>query len=663
MEKPRWPWQQESSTPTTTPNLPDLAAKQTLDTLVAIRMRLELATGVPVAIFGPSGEHLSGISPAQVRPSEHHIPPAREVLAADQWPQHNGQLLAVTWGKTLHFFVTPVVVSDHLIAQVVLGPLQLFDPGKQDELASKQMTPRAKTLVGVPVLASWKAHAVAEIATIIVSLYTNQRSIEEDNRRHSLLKPPAREEATLLLPAIAQTGYYAPATHRHVESAACLGSLAESARLAEHPDTGLSARGQASSFATTQERMKLLGVLLEAMPQAVVIASAPNGQVILANRAARTLWPNLLGEPGSSPASSTKRIYLEDYPPAWAPLRQALHQGVTLYQGEINLESSTQKAAESPGTSPKGIRRRAVHGRNEAAPAPEGQDQATTPGPSELPFLVSTFPLRDASGEVLAAVATFEDISSLVERESFKDELVLRAAHDARNPLTIITSAAQLLERTLGHEGSSGVARERERRWLADIQNQTRLITELTEHLALLVRLQDAQRSPHCETFNLIRTVQQAIADQSTLAPERRFETTFETDPCLVEGSALQVEQILQHVLKNAVKYSPSETPISILVRCIPERAPLWTEISVRDQGVGIPRACLPHLFERWYQVPETRERKVLTAQTQPAREERSEGMSLYLCKQLIEHLGGQIWVESTEGHETIVKLLLPLKR
>lgn len=662
MEKPRLPWQQEGSASATP--LPDLAAKQTLDTLLAIQMRLELATGVPVAIYGPTGQQLPGISPAPLRPAEQQVPPAREVLAANQWPQRSGQLLAVTWGKHLHFFITPVVVSDQTIAQVVLGPLHLFDPGKQDELSSKYHAPRAKTAVGVPVLASWKAQAIAEIATIIVSLYTNQRSMEGDQRHQARLRPPVSEEATLLLPAITQAGRHIHVTPRSEEGAARLGSLAESARLPEHSSPLPRASEQTSPPTTAQERVRLLGLLLEAMPQAVVICSAPNGQIILANRAARALWPILLNEPGGGPASSSKRIYLKDYPPAWAPLRQALCQGVTLSQGEVTIESSAPKAAAFPGMRPKSApRRRTLSGSSEAASSPGAQDQATSPGAARLPLLVNAFPLLDASGQITYAVATFEDVSSLVERAYLKDELVVRAAHDARNPLTVISSAAQLLERTLGQEGASGPARERQRRWLADIQHQTRFLAELMQHLTLLVRLQGAQDVAESEAVHLVRVIEQATGDQQALTPERRIETRFEPDACQVQANQLQVEHIFKHVLKNAVKYSRPDTPISVSLRCVPERAPLWAEISVRDHGVGIPRECLPHLFERSYQVPETPERQALAAYAQSARGEISQGMSLYLCKQLLEHLGGQIWVESLQGQGTTVKLMLPLQK
>ncbi len=662
MEKPRWPRPQQegnTSTTATATDLLDLTAKQTLDTLLAIQMRVELATGVPVAIFGPTGQQLPGISPTLIRSSEHHVPPARDVLAADQWPQRNGQLLAVTWGNNLHFFVTPVVISERIIAQVVLGPLQMFDPGKQDELASRRVASRAKTIVGVPVLASWRAHAVAETATIIVSLYNNQKSLEAENKRQAALKPSFREEATLILPAITQVGQNTRAKRLSEEGAARLGSLAESARLPERPGSSTSSDESASSRTTAHERIKLLGALLEAMPQAVVISSAPSGQIIVANRAARTLWPDLLGEPGSSPSSSSKRIFLEDYPPAWTALYQALRQGTAVYQAEISIDFPAHNEAKSAPMHSRGLRRlRGEENSDEAPFTPGAPGQA-----SRLPLLVNAFPLHDANSEVTYAVATFEDVSSLVERECFKDDLVMRAAHDARNPLTIITSSAQLLEHALGQEAPAGPGRERANRWLADIQAQAHLLTDLTEHLALLIHLEDAQHAPHREAFNVVRLVLQVVGDHQAQTPERQIETAFESDSCIVQGSTLQVEHILKHVLKNAVKYSRPDTTISISQRCIPEHAPLWAEISVRDQGVGIPRACLPHLFERQYHVPETRERRSLAALTQPPKEEIVQGMGLYLCKQLIEHLGGQIWLESKEGEGTTVNLMLPLKK
>jgi two-component system sensor histidine kinase VicK len=116
-------------------------------------------------------------------------------------------------------------------------------------------------------------------------------------------------------------------------------------------------------------------------------------------------------------------------------------------------------------------------------------------------------------------------------------------------------------------------------------------------------------------------------------------------------------------LLQNAIKYSHPDKPVLLTLRCTPENNPLWAEISVRDQGIGIPRTCVPHLFERFYKVPDNEQRARVAGLPRPKGESVSMGLGLYLCKQLIERMGGRIWIDSAEGLGTTVTCTLPLKR
>ncbi len=621
------------------------AVRQALDNLLAVQMQLELATGVPVAAYGPTGQPLPGISPGKPRLAEQQTPLAKDLLAPTDWPQEIGQMLKVRAGRNLHYFITPFVLRGAPIAQIILGPLQLFDSASGTEAPGT-----ATSIGGVPVLASWKAQAAAEIARTLVSKLSQP---DVDSAPH----PPTSDQCLPLADqetsALTTVGSLPPGQQG---TAPRLGALARDALL---PEKTIAERSQKVIESTTmlhtspqdQETTstwpaparplsasdpeaeslhspaRLLRHLIAAMPQAVIISAAPDGHIVLANRAARALWPEWLGGPEAQNSGPLRyRVTADDYPPEWQGLRVALRQTES-FRGEVSVVS-----AENDATRPR-------------------------------PMLVSAFPMQTTSKTVSYAIAIFEDLSGLMEREIFKDELLLLAAHDIRNPLTLISSHTQLLERALAKELPPGQSQERARSRLSAIQEQVQQLTELTNQLSTVTRLQSAQQRPSGETVNLAYLIQHAVLDQRALTPERAIEIVIERDPCQVQGDTAQLHLVLMNLLKNAVRYSHPSKPISVALRCTPASAPFWAEVSVRDQGIGIPRASLPHLFERFYHVVGSEQRARAAGIHLSSDQSVSLGLGLYLCKQLLERMGGRIRAESLEGQGATVTFTLPLKR
>jgi signal transduction histidine kinase len=635
------------------------AARQALDALLAIQMQLELATGVPVAIYDPTGQPLPGISPIKPRLADQQTPPIKDLLNPQQWPQSSGQLFEVIEGAR-HFCITPLILRGIPIAQVILGPFQLFEPGAgaQDGRAERTELPgKMMPAAGVPVLASWKAQAVAALARTLVS---------------SLSRPAigdaAREERQITTLPLSGNGFHHPS-----KPPMRLGALAQDAILPEKPITAPLQRViestsmiqppedhnlapawpapprplslNASQTEHRDNEASLLRHLIAAMPQAVILSAAPDGHIVLANRAARKLWPHLLGLQGpgeETSAPSSPLLSADDYPPEWLGLSIALRQA-RAFRGEVSVETGRSAAASAPAA-------------EQAAPAVPLASE-----PTRRPLLVSAFPLRAAQGMVSHAVAIFEDVSGLLERERFKEELLQVAAHQIRNPLTVISSYAQLLGRNLAMEIPPGQGLERARGRLAEIQEQVHLLTDLTSQLSIMTQLQRAGQSAPAETVNLALLLQRCVIDQKTLTPGRTIEIAIERDPCPVQGDQFQLQQVCMRLLQNAVSYSHPGKPIRVSLRCIPGDKPLWAEIMVRDQGIGIPRADLPHLFERFYRVIGSEQRARVAGIRRPNSEAISLGGSLYLCKQLIERMGGRIWAESVEGQGTTVSFRVPL--
>lgn len=651
------------------------AARQALDALLAMQMQLELATGVSVAIYDPTGQALPGISPIKPRLAEQQTPPVKDLLDPQHWPQSSGQLLEVIEG-THHFCITPVILRGVPIAQVILGPFQLFEPGAgagaQDARAERtELSGKIMPAAGVTVLASWKAQAIAELARTLVSRISTPAIEHEARFSSSEDRLTARAEREIAAFPFSGNGFHTPSS-----LATRLRAVAQDAILPEKPITAPLQRViESTSMLQTPEdhdltpawpappyplsldasqaqrwddEASLLRHVIAAMPQAVILSAAPDGHVVLANRAARKLWPRLLGLQGPGDETSaplSPLLSIDEYPPEWLGLSIALRQA-SPFRGEVSVESARSATSSAPNSLAAG----------NAPPAGPLAGE-----PARRPLLVSAFPLRAAQGVVSHAVAIFEDVNGLLEREHFKEGLLQVAAHRVRNPLTVISSYAQLLERNLAMEIPPGQGLERARGRLAEIQEQVHLLTELTSQLSIATQLQSARQSAASETVNLALLLQRCVIDQKTLTPGRTIEIAVDRDPCPVQGDEFQLQQVCMRLLQNAISYSHPGKPIHVSLRCIPGSKPLWAEVMVRDQGIGIPRADLPHIFERFYRVIGSEQRARVAGIRHPGSKAISLGASLYLCKQLIERMGGRIWAESVEGQGTTVSFSLPL--
>jgi CheY-like chemotaxis protein len=111
-------------------------------------------------------------------------------------------------------------------------------------------------------------------------------------------------------------------------------------------------------------------------------------------------------------------------------------------------------------------------------------------------------------------------------------------------------------------------------------------------------------------------------------------------------GDELRLEQVLQNLLQNAIKYSPAGGAIIVTV----ERQAMHAVVQVRDHGVGIPTTAIPHLFERFYRVPGATEQHIQGA-----------GIGLYVVKEIVTLHGGTVGATSQEGGGSTFTIQLPL--
>jgi signal transduction histidine kinase len=116
-------------------------------------------------------------------------------------------------------------------------------------------------------------------------------------------------------------------------------------------------------------------------------------------------------------------------------------------------------------------------------------------------------------------------------------------------------------------------------------------------------------------------------------------------EPLIIMGDALRLEQVIQNLLQNAIKYSPAGGPVVARAFVREQMACLMVE----DQGIGIPAAALPQLFARFYRAPNAEERRI-----------GGMGVGLYVVREIMELHGGRVEVASAEGAGSSFTICLP---
>ncbi|MEN9937229.1 MAG: hypothetical protein RLZZ387_3808 [Chloroflexota bacterium] len=224
---------------------------------------------------------------------------------------------------------------------------------------------------------------------------------------------------------------------------------------------------------------------------------------------------------------------------------------------------------------------------------------------------------------------------------SARDAFLAIAAHELRTPLTAIVGYAQVLERRLSHIADLS---ERDRRALHAIVDQSDRAHQLIGSLLDMARLHSEHDRLSLGLIDLCDLTQQIAADVEPLL----YAHTIAIDcdgPALVLGDPLRLEQVLQNLLQNAVKYSPDGGHISVRLSQ-DEGSVLW---SVSDQGVGIPEGVGGRLFERFYRANHTTGVPITGM-----------GIGLYVVHELVALHGGTVEVASSVGGGSTFVVRLP---
>jgi signal transduction histidine kinase len=260
-------------------------------------------------------------------------------------------------------------------------------------------------------------------------------------------------------------------------------------------------------------------------------------------------------------------------------------------------------------------------------------------------YLVKPFSAR----ELLARVAARLEIAHLFQQVQqalrSRDELFSLMTHDLKNPLGAIKGYAQLAHRLLTH------ARAPDQGQLAMLLTRidalsSRMTAQINELLDL-AHLQ-SDRQPKLSQLDLVTLLRQVIAEHwQTTSHPIIFQTT--EDSLIGQFDAVRLERILTNLLSNAIKYSPDGAQVEVSLERQEEQGSVWAIVRVRDYGLGIPAADLPHIFEPFHRAANVTGKIAGT------------GLGLSSVQQMVTHHGGTITVESQEQQGSTFTVRLPL--
>ena len=236
----------------------------------------------------------------------------------------------------------------------------------------------------------------------------------------------------------------------------------------------------------------------------------------------------------------------------------------------------------------------------------------------------------DAQGKILGGFGTTQDVTALKQAEQAwadadqrKDEFLAMLAHELRNPLAPILNAAHVLGRLQMEEPRI--------RWAQEvIERQVKHLTRLVDDLLDVTRIVRGKIALEIEPIELADWVAQSVGMARPLIDARghQLEVRLPAQPAHLVGDSVRLAQVLLNLLDNAAKFTPNGG----MIRIDCDVAGSDIKITVSDNGIGIPAASLPHIFDLFHQEKDAQDRS-----------QGGLGIGLTLVKQLIEKHNGQL--------------------
>ncbi len=225
-----------------------------------------------------------------------------------------------------------------------------------------------------------------------------------------------------------------------------------------------------------------------------------------------------------------------------------------------------------------------------------------------------------------------------------KNRFLGMAAHDLRSPLGVIMTYAEFLETE-----AAEVLNEEQREFVTTIRQTSEFMLRLVDDLLDVSTIESGRLKLDLQPTDLAGQIGHNVNLNCTLAAKKEIAIEFElpASPVLLSFDAGKIEQVLNNLIGNAIKFSHRGTRVTVRLTY----ADGFATVAIKDQGQGIPEADRPKLFQPYSKVS-----------VRSTGGEQSTGLGLAICRRIIEGHGGSIHVESEVGKGSTFYFTLPLQ-
>jgi len=387
--------------------------------------------------------------------------------------------------------------------------------------------------------------------------------------------------------------------------------------------------------AETEARRALLQLILDQLPSSVYLVRGHDARLVLANGAMSTVW-GATWQPGQPMSAFFKENGIRISGIDGHPMAFTQQATLRALRDNETVCSQQEVIRHADGTT--------------------------------LPVLVNAMPISSADLNLSlwdttqkglteqkqgkpepAAIVVHQDVTALKEAEALKDDFIGIAAHELRNPLAVLKGFAQMLIVQTAH-GKGPQLNDWQMEAIQEIDQSSMRLVELIDDLLDVTRLQGGRLELHIEPTNLIDLARRVITKLQITTEQHRLTLHTSLEYLVVDLDPRRIEQVLNNIIGNSIKYSPDGGTIDIAISedCEQHHALL----RIQDHGIGIPVQQQARVFSRFVRADNARAYGI-----------GGTGLGLYLSRELVERHDGRIWFESAENQGSTFYIAFPLEQ
>ena len=235
-----------------------------------------------------------------------------------------------------------------------------------------------------------------------------------------------------------------------------------------------------------------------------------------------------------------------------------------------------------------------------------------------------------------------KETGRLKELDEFRTRFYSNITHEFRTPLTVISGMADGLKENLKKDTDKKINL---------IKKNSEGLLSLVNQMLDLSKLQAGKSENKLQQSDIIIYLKYLVEAHESFAKMKNVGLQFYTEEkeLLMDFDAKKMEQVLNNVISNAVKFTPEYGKILVVAKQYISEGNPFLEIKIKDTGIGISKEQLPYIFDRFHQA-------------NPIHENQGSGIGLALVKELVSIMDGEIKVESEREHGTVFYLHFPIK-